>query len=83
MANPIPKGSEIANSILAPLIEQVEREVAESQALGRDLTPRIVARLEDSLGDDLKKASRSLLLSNAILASQLAVARCLPSESTA
>jgi len=83
VANPIPKGSEIANSILAPLIEQVEREVAESQALGRDLTPRIVARLEDSLGDDLKKASRSLLLSNAILASQLAVARCLPSESTA
>jgi|TARA_R110000787_G_C13443232_1_gene446570 pseudouridine-5'-phosphate glycosidase len=83
VANPVPKGAEIANSILAPLIEEVEREVSESQALGRDLTPRIVARLEDSLGGVLRKASRALLLSNATLAAQLAVARCLPSGSTA
>ncbi|MEQ8441263.1 MAG: pseudouridine-5'-phosphate glycosidase [Alphaproteobacteria bacterium] len=83
VANPVPKSAEISNSILAPLMEEVEREVSESQTLGRDLTPRIVARLEDSLGGVLRKASRALLLSNAILAAQLAVARCLPSESTA
>lgn len=83
VANPVPKDAEVENSILAPLIEEVEREVSNSQALGRDLTPRIVARLEAALGGVLKNASRALLLSNAILAAQLAVARCLPFESTA
>ena len=74
IANPIPETAEILAETLAPLIAQATQE-AEAQGIkGKDVTPFLLQRLFELTDGTSLEANIALVLNNARLASEIAVA---------
>ncbi|MGR3486275.1 MAG: pseudouridine-5'-phosphate glycosidase [Paracoccaceae bacterium] len=74
VANPIPKDAEIPATTLAPLID---RAVGEAEAQGiaaKDVTPFLLGRMLDLTEGRSLPANRALIVANARLAGEIAVA---------
>ncbi len=74
VANPIPAESELAEGDFEPALAEASREAERAQVGGRDLTPFLLARLETLTGRATLAANESLLLHDAAVAADLAVA---------
>ena len=74
VANPIPAESELSEAVYGPALAEALREAERAQVAGRDLTPFLLARLETLTGGATLAANESLLLHDAAVAADLAVA---------
>ena len=74
VTNPIPTAEAIPRSEMAPIIERASREARENGIHGQALTPYLLERLSQLTGGRSLRANLALLLNNARLAAQIAVA---------
>lgn len=74
VANPIPVESELPEAVLEQALAEALREAERAQIGGRDLTPFLLARLEALTGGASLAANEALLVHNAVVAADLAVA---------
>jgi pseudouridine-5'-phosphate glycosidase len=74
VANPIPVESELPAALYEPALAEALREAERTQVGGRDLTPFLLTRLEALTGGATLAANESLLLHDAAVAADLAVA---------
>lgn len=74
VANPIPLEAEIPASEIAPIIEKAIAEVNELGVHGKNVTPFLLARLAEITQGRSLKANIALVMSNAKLAAEIAVA---------
>ncbi len=71
---PVPIADEIPAEMVEPLIQQAVAEADAEGVGGRDLTPTILARMVDLSDARTRQANESLLIQNADVAAQIAVA---------
>jgi len=74
IANPIPPGDEIPRATLEPLIAQALDEAATQGVAAKAVTPFLLARIFDLTQGRSLAANIALVLSNARLAAQIAIA---------
>ena len=74
VANPIPSADGIPKAEMEPYIEKANREAREKEIRGKDLTPFLLKRITELTKGKSMQANLSLLLNNARLAAQIAVA---------
>ncbi len=74
VANPIPEADAIPRSELEPIIAKVSREAQDKKINGQALTPFLLQRVSELTKEKSLRANLALLLNNARLASQIAVA---------
>jgi len=74
IANPIPAEAEIPAEQIAAQIETALREAAGEGVQGKDVTPFLLSRLEALTGGASLEANVALVLNNARLAAEIAVA---------
>lgn len=74
VANPVPETDAIPRSEMEPLIEQANREAREIGILGKSLTPFLLQRITELSNGKSMKTNLALLLNNARLAAQIALA---------
>lgn len=74
VANPIPAESELAESAYEPALAEALRQAERAHVVGRELTPFLLARLEALTGGATLAANEALLLHDAAVAADLAVA---------
>ena len=74
VANPVPAADGIPQSEMEPHIEQANREAREKEIHGKELTPFLLKRISELTKGKSMQANLSLLLNNARLAAQIAVA---------
>ncbi len=71
---PVPAADEIPAEMVEPLIQQAVVEADAEGVAGRDLTPTILARMVALSDTRTRRANESLLIQNADVAAQIAVA---------
>lgn len=74
VANPIPKVDAIPRNEIEPVIERAVKEAHDKKVSGQQLTPFLLQRLSELTNKKSMRANLSLLLNNARLASQIAIA---------
>lgn len=74
VTNPVSKGDAIPRSEMEPFIEQANKEAHEKKVHGKELTPFLLSRISELTKGKSLRANLSLLLNNARLAAQIAVA---------
>jgi pseudouridylate synthase len=74
VANPIPRESEIPAAEIAPTIEKAIAEAITKNITGKNVTPFLLARLAEITQGRSLKANIALVMNNAKLASEIAVA---------
>jgi len=74
LAVPVPAEDEVPAEDVEPLIAQAVAEAEEEGVAGRDLTPFILARMVTLSESRTLRANQSLLINNARVAAQIAVA---------
>jgi len=74
VANPVPKTDAIPKSEMEPYIEKATKEAQEKKIHGKELTPFLLQRINELTKGKSMRANLSLLLNNARLAAQIAVA---------
>ncbi len=74
VANPIPAGDEIPAATIEPAIQQAVDEAIASGLRSAEVTPFLLARLAELTGEASIRANVALLLNNARLAGEIAVA---------
>ncbi len=72
VCNPIPVADEIAVEILAPILEQAQREANEKEVLAKDVTPFLLQRIFELTDGASLRANIALVKNNARLASEIA-----------
>jgi pseudouridine-5'-phosphate glycosidase len=74
VANPIPRTDAIPRSEMEPFIERASKEAQDKKIHGQELTPFLLQRISELTNKKSIRANLSLLLNNARLASQIAIA---------
>jgi pseudouridine-5'-phosphate glycosidase len=74
VTNPVPLADAISKSEMEPIIERASKEAKEKNIHGQALTPFLLQRINELTKGKSMRANLSLLLNNARLASQIAVA---------
>jgi pseudouridine-5'-phosphate glycosidase len=74
VAVPVPAGDEVPSDDVEPLIEQAVAEAEAAGVTGKALTPHILARMVSLSSERTLRANKSLLVHNAQVAAQIAVA---------
>lgn len=74
VANPIPEMDAIPKSEIEPMIQQASKEAAEQRIHGQALTPYLLQRISELTDGRSVRANLALLLNNARLAAQIAIA---------
>ena len=74
VAAPVPAGDEVPADDVEPLIEQAVAEAEAAGVTGKALTPHILARMVSLSSERTLHANKSLLVHNAQVAAQIAVA---------
>ena len=74
MANPIPLEDEIPSVIIQPHIDKAIAEAAANGISGKDVTPYLLKRIAEITEGRSLKANIALVMNNAKLAAQIAVA---------
>jgi pseudouridine-5'-phosphate glycosidase len=74
VANPIPATAEIPASEIAPVVEKAVAESVRQNITGKNLTPFLLAKLNDVTGGRSLKANIALVNHNAGVAAQIAIA---------
>ncbi|MFU8881731.1 MAG: pseudouridine-5'-phosphate glycosidase [Rhodobacterales bacterium] len=74
IANPIPVSAEISQAELAPVITQATADAAELGVSGKAVTPFLLQRIYDLTGGASLEANIALVLNNARLGAEIAVA---------
>jgi len=74
IANPVPSADAIPASEMEPFIEKASKEAQEKKIHGKELTPFLLARISELTEKKSMAANLSLLLNNARLAAQIALA---------
>ena len=74
VANPVPGADAIPASEMEPIIEKASGEAQEKKIHGKELTPFLLARISELTEKKSMAANLSLLLNNARLAAQIALA---------
>ncbi|MDE2445053.1 MAG: pseudouridine-5'-phosphate glycosidase [Alphaproteobacteria bacterium] len=74
VANPIPKDSEIPSAEIAPTIEKAITEANAKNIIGKNVTPFLLAHLAEITQGRSLKANIALVMNNAKLAAEIAVA---------
>lgn len=74
VANPVPLADAIARSEMEPWIKQANNEAQAEGVHGKQLTPFLLQRISELTGGKSMSTNLSLLLNNAKLAAQIAVA---------
>ncbi len=74
IANPVPAPYEISAAVLAPVIERALAQAKQDGIRGKRVTPYLLGAIRSELGDQVIATNRALVLSNATLAAQIAVA---------
>jgi pseudouridylate synthase len=74
VAVPVPAADEVPSEVVSPLIEQAVAEAETRGVVGRALTPFILARMVTLSEARTRRANESLLIRNAGVAAQIAVA---------
>jgi pseudouridine-5'-phosphate glycosidase len=74
VANPVPVTDAMPRSDMEPIIEEASRDARAKKIHGKDLTPFLLARINELTKGKSMQANLALLLSNARLAAQIAKA---------
>jgi pseudouridylate synthase len=74
VANPIPKTDAIPRAEMEPFIERASKEAQDKKIHGQELTPFLLQRISELSNKKSIRANLSLLLNNARLAAQIAIA---------
>jgi pseudouridine-5'-phosphate glycosidase len=74
VANPIPPGDEIPAEAIEPAILQAVEEAVTGELRSAEVTPFLLARLAELTGEESIRANVALLLNNARVAAEIAVA---------
>ncbi len=74
VVNPIPEIDEISRSEIEPIIARASKEAREKNIRGPALTPFLLQRVSDLTAKRALRANLSLLLNNAHLAAEIAIA---------
>jgi pseudouridylate synthase len=74
VANPIPVVDEIPSATISPHIERAIAEAAANGIIGKDVTPYLLKRIAEITEGKSLKANIALVMNNAKLAAQIAVA---------
>jgi pseudouridine-5'-phosphate glycosidase len=74
VANPIPAADAIPGPEIEPIIAQASREARDQRIHGQELTPFLLQRVSELSGGKSLRANLGLLINNARLAAQIAVA---------
>ena len=74
VANPVPSADAIPASEMEPVIERASKEAQQKKIHGKELTPFLLARISELTEKKSMAANLSLLLNNARLAAQIALA---------
>jgi len=74
VANPIPSADAIPAAEMEPIIEKASNEAQQQKIHGKELTPFLLARISELTEKKSMAANLSLLLNNARLAAQIALA---------
>ena len=74
VANPVPSADAIPAAEMEPVIEKASKEAQEKKIHGKELTPFLLARISELTEKKSMAANLSLLLNNARLAAQIALA---------
>jgi len=74
VANPVPNSDAIPASEMEPIIEKASKEAQEKKIHGKELTPFLLARISELTEKKSMATNLSLLLNNARLAAQIALA---------
>ncbi len=72
LANPIPEDKAIPQSEMESIMESVLEEMEEKNITGKDVTPFLLSRIADRLGDKVVEANIALLVNNARVAGAIA-----------
>lgn len=74
VANPVPQAAAIPKSEMEPYINRAIQEARDKHIHGKDVTPFLLKRLSELTAGKSMQANLALLLNNAALAAQIAVA---------
>jgi pseudouridine-5'-phosphate glycosidase len=74
VVNPVPEADAIPQAEIEPIIEKASKEAQEKKIHGQALTPFLLQRISDLTGKRSLRANLALLVNNARLASEIAVA---------
>jgi len=74
VTNPVPLAESISKSEMEPLIEKASKEAKEKGIHGKEVTPFLLNRINELTKGRSMRANLALLLNNAHLAAQIAVA---------
>ena len=74
VANPIPEAAAIPKSAMEPHIAQAAEEARAQGIRGKAVTPFLLSRINELTGGEALRANLALLLSNAQLAAEVAIA---------
>lgn len=74
VTNPVPQADAIPKSEMDPLIDKASKEARERGIQGKDVTPFLLQRINELTNGKSMRANLALLLNNARLAAQIAVA---------
>jgi len=74
VANPVPSADAIPAAEMEPIIEKASNEAQQQKIHGKELTPFLLARISELTEKKSMAANLSLLLNNARLAAQIALA---------
>jgi pseudouridine-5'-phosphate glycosidase len=74
VTNPVPSADAIPASEMEPIIEKASKEAQEKKIHGKELTPFLLARISELTERKSMDTNLSLLLNNAHLAAQIALA---------
>jgi pseudouridine-5'-phosphate glycosidase len=74
VTNPIPKTDSIPRTEMEPVIEKASKEAQDKKIHGQELTPFLLQRISELTNKKSMRANLSLLLNNARLAAQIAIA---------
>ncbi|MEM1321934.1 MAG: pseudouridine-5'-phosphate glycosidase [Bacteroidota bacterium] len=76
IANPVPERYQLPAEQMHRAVDQALQEAEQQQIRGKELTPFLLARVEQLTGGESLEANIQLVLNNAKLAAQIAVAQC-------
>ena len=74
VVNPVPESDAIPQAEIEPIIEKASAEAREKKIRGQALTPFLLQRISDLTGKRSMRANLALLVNNARLAAEVAVA---------
>ncbi len=74
IANPIPLEFELSKNSIENAIQEALKEAKKNAIIGKDLTPFLLKKLNEVTKGESQKANKALVLNNARLAAEIAVA---------